>query len=217
VKITDVSPQKKKSQRFNIFVDGEFAFGISAELVFERKVKVGAEISEKQMGDLIAADQVERLLNKVLNFLSFRPRSEREVRNHLIRKGKLAEVKSDQEKIQHTQSVDKVINKLKKLNQINDDEFAIWWVRQRRDFRPVSDVFMKRELLAKGIDKEIIDKHLTKDPEFQTEIALKAAQKKIKSYRNLEKREVKTKLSQFLARRGFEWELVKKTVDTLVP
>lgn len=216
MKITDISPQKKRQDRFNVFIDGEFYFGISAELVFEKKLKIGGEILGEKIEELILTDQTERLFNKALRLLSFRPRSEKEIRDHLFWKGKLSEIKTELEKKHYEASVEKAIDKLKKIKQIDDEEFARWWTGQRKDFSPRPMTIVKKELITKGITKEIIENLLVKNPDEEVSLAVKIGQKKLKSLLRLEKKEKREKLSQFLARRGFEWEIVKKTVDTLV-
>ena len=215
-KITDIKQQQKDPNRFNVFIDGKFAFGISAEIRFVKKLEVGQRVSEKQIENLVVADQTERLLNKVLKFLSFRPRSEREIREHLLRKGRLKEVKSEAEKEQYEVSVEEVIRRLKKLEQVDDQKFASWWVDQRTRFKPRGPNVLRSELFSKGIPKEIIDEQVIADEESQLQQALSAASKKIAAYKKLNTKEFKIKLGQFLARRGFNWTTIKKVVDTFV-
>ena len=215
-KVTDIVLQKKDPARLNIYIDNNFALGISAQLRFEKRLEIGQPLTEKQIQDLIAADQTERLLNKAFNFLSFRPRSEKETRDHLLRKGKLKEIKSDVEKKQYETFVEAVINKLKKAKQLDDFEFSKWWVEQRIRFNPRGDRLLKNELKSKGVDNEIIDQLLVNNNEDQIRLATKAADKKIKSYQKLDSEEIKIKLGQYLARRGFGWEVIKKAVDTFV-
>jgi regulatory protein len=214
MKITDIKQQHKDQNRFSIFVDGKFAFGISAEIIFEKKLKIDQKLTEKQVEKLITADQTERLLNKTLRFLSFRPRSEKEIRDHLLWKGKLKELKSDAEKRQYEVSVEEVIKKLKKLAQIDDAKFASWWVDQRNRFKPRGPSMLRSELLAKGVAKEIIDSQIKIDEESQFEHALAVASKKTGSYKKLGLQDFRVKLGQFLARRGFDWSTIKKVVDT---
>src|SRR3972149_11751663 len=98
MKITDIAAQKKR-ERFNIFLDGEFAFGVSAELRFTKKLEVGQNLTQKEVESIVEADQTERLFNKALRFLSYRPRSEKEVRDDLLRKGRLKDTdKSEAER-----------------------------------------------------------------------------------------------------------------------
>ncbi|HEX7455992.1 MAG TPA: RecX family transcriptional regulator [Candidatus Nanoarchaeia archaeon] len=215
-KITDIVPQKKDQKRVNVFIDQKFAFGISAGLRFEKKLEVERKVTEKQKQDLIRADQVERLLNKAFRFLSYRPRSEKELRDHLLRKGKLKEVKSEPEKNQYEISVTEVIRRLKKLGQVDDRAFASWWVEQRTRFKPRGKNLLKSELASKGVGRETIDELVDFNKEDQTQQAMAAAAKKIASYKKLDDKAYRIKLGQFLVRRGFSWEVAKKAVDTLV-
>lgn len=209
--------QKKNPKRVNIFLDGEFAFGISVETKFIKKLEVGKSLTDSQVGKLIEQDQICNLLNKSFKFLSYRPRSEKEVRDYLLGKGKLNGIKkSNQESEQYEKSVEEVINKLKKLKQVDDKEFANWLLWQRKKFRQWGDRLIKMELLQKGIDKDLVDKLLSESEGVSEEdLALKAAEKKIRTFRNLDGKEFKIKLDQFLSRKGFDWDIIKKVVDTL--
>jgi len=140
-------------------------------------------------------------LDKALRFLSFRPRSEKEIRNHL------------KSKTQH--ALETVIQKLKSLDYVNDEEFATWWVEQRQKHSPRGARLIKSELYQKGVSQEIIDKVLLEDEEGEVGRALEAAKKKLRSY-DLKSRESKQKMGQYLARRGFDWETIKETLDRLV-
>lgn len=215
-KITLIEPQKKSKERANIFLDGQFAFGLSLGLVYEKKLAIGQVLSEQQTIDLVQADQVEKLTNKSLRFLSFRPRSEKEIRDNLIlaEKRKRRDEKSEIESDQYGKSIDKVIDKLKKLDQINDLEFACWWVEQRSRFNPRGTPIIKAELFKKGVDKEIINEVLNKEGE--EELALKFLEKKKQFLKRMDEGEFKTKMTQVLVRRGFTWEVAKKAVDTLL-
>jgi regulatory protein len=216
-RITDISVQKKNTDRVNVFIDGQFAFGISAAVCFEERLGVGEEFSGQRIRELIEKDQIERLVNKALRFLSFRPRSEKELRGLLLRKGKLTEIKSEEEKAQYEISIEKTISKLKKIGQIDDASFASWWLEQRLRFKPTATYLIKRELLAKGLAKELVEQTLEGiSREQEIELAKSAASKKLKSYRNLVPEKAKERLGVFLARRGFSWETIKEVVDTLL-
>ena len=216
VKITDIAPQKKDPKRVSIFLDEEFAFGVSVEIRFEKKLEVGQSLTEKQIANMIELDQVERLLNKALRFLSFRPRSEKEIRDHLLRKGKLKDInKSDAEGDQYDKSVEDVISKLKKMDQVDDKEFAKWWVEQRGKFKPSGERLVKAELFQKGVSKDVIDEVAQKDSKLkEEESAKKAALKKLSSYNKYDSEDFRNKMGQFLARRGFGWDVIRKVVDT---
>lgn len=216
-KITDIALQKKNPKRVNVFLEGEFAFGISLDLRFEKKLEIGKNLTEKQIASLVEADQVERMLNKSLKFLSFRPRSEKEIRDHLLWKGKLKDIdKSDSEKAEYEKSIEKVVSKLKKIGQVDDKGFAEWWVEQRQSFKQIGVRAIKVELFQKGIDKDTVSELLDESDESkEVELAVKASSKKIQSYKKLDTQEFRIKMGQYLARRGFGWNTIKKVVDTL--
>src|SRR3989344_543027 len=122
-KITKIEPQKKNPLRENIFLDGEFAFGISAELRFLSKLHINDLITPAQAEKLIQKDQVARLIAKALKFLSYRQRSEKETRDHLLFKGKLTEMDSDEEKKSYQKSVLEACSFLTKNKYLDDKQF----------------------------------------------------------------------------------------------
>ncbi len=143
-------------------------------------------------------------LNRALRFLSFRPRSEKEIRDYLSKK-KVSELVAQ-----------KILSKLKENKFLNDEEFAKWWVEQRTLIKPRAWRIIKIELKQKGIPKEIIEQ-LTQNTEFKLqndlEMAIKLAQKRLPRYKNLSRQEVYQKLSRYLASKGFDWETVKISID----
>ncbi len=143
-------------------------------------------------------------LNRALRFLSFRPRSEKEIRDYLSKK-KVSELVAQE-----------IISKLKENKFLNDDDFAKWWVEQRTLIKPRAWRIIKIELKQKGISKEIIEK-LEQNTEFKLqsnlEMAIKLAQKRLPRYKNLPKQEAYQKLGRFLASKGFDWETIKISID----
>lgn len=148
-------------------------------------------------------DDFEKFYNRTLRFLSYRPRSEKEIKDFLKKK-KVSEATSK-----------KIIQKLKELNLVNDKEFAKWWVEQRTHFRPRGIRVIKMELRQKGIEQDLIEKIISNDQFLisNKEAARKLVEKRVERLRGLPKEEIYKKLSEFLLRRGFPWEMVKNTVD----
>lgn len=251
-KITAISPQKRKG-RFNVYIDGEFVFGIDEDTLVQESLIVGKEISELEISELEEKSEVGKLYQKALRFLEYRPRSEREVRNYLINKlrretrslkaqKKVASVFSVnsvssviQEDTEEEQIVDRILKKLKQLNYLNDEEFARWWVGQRRNSRKPRGInLIRSELYQKGVSPNIIKKVLqpgekpanaenAEECAEDTDVVLAA--KAAKTYLNKPKPpisptppthwELKRKLTAYLARRGFDWDTIKTIVDKL--
>lgn len=139
------------------------------------------------------------LLQKVYSFLSYRDRSEKEIRDFLQRK-----------KVENS---GEIIEKLKEQGLIDDEKFAKEWVQSRR--RKYGLLRIKQELLQKGIDKKIIEQVISYQSSVvsEKEIAEKALEKKLRIWRNLEEIEFRKKAIDFLLRKGFEYEVVKKIID----
>ena len=143
-------------------------------------------------------------LNRALRFLSFRPRSEKEIRDYLSKK-KVSEL-----------VVQKIISKLKENKFLNDMEFARWWIEQRTLIKPRAWRVIKIELKQKGISKETIEE-LEQNTEFKLqndlEMAIKLAQNRLPRYKNLPKEEIYQKMGRFLVSKGFDWETIKISID----
>lgn len=140
------------------------------------------------------------LLDKVYRFVSLRPRSEKEIRDYLH--GKHAS----------NQDFEKIIQLLIKQKLLDDSAFVKWWLDQRATFRPKGKRALKVELKQKGISEELIEGALGEGVDELTQ-AQKAIQKKLKVYSRLPYLERKAKLSAFLARNGFSWEVIKQVVN----
>ena len=213
--ITDIKPQKKNPKRFNIYVDGRFAFAVSSETLVKEGLKIEQELSEEEIQRLIKENEFQKVYDRVLNFFSYRPRSEKELSDWFVRK----EIGEEIQKM--------VIPKIKELGLLNDEEFARWWLEQRATFRPAGKRLLKLELQRKGISGDIIVKlldcyfersekqgsYIAKDSEKES--AKKIAEKKLNTLKRFSGLELKQKLSAHLVRRGFDWETVKEVVDEI--
>jgi regulatory protein len=157
-------------------------------------------------------DEFEKYRNNALRFLSFRPRSEKEVRENLVKKKAPPEV------------VERIILSLKEHKFINDNDFASWFIEQRLRFKPKSIRLITVELQQKGIKREIIEQafiDLQKDDSRDVssndlDSAIQLVEKRIAKYKHLDKQDVYNKLGSYLARRGFGWDTIKKSIDDVL-
>lgn len=152
-------------------------------------------------------DLYDKYLNDSLHFLSYRARSEKEVRDKLAQKNAPAEI------------IEKIISKLKQQRFLNDEQFAEEWVRSRSAYRLKSKRIIKMELFKKGIDPEIIEKTLNqKDEEGidDNQQIKKLLEKRLSHYKGLPRDKLYQKLGGFLARRGFDWDTIKKNIDDVL-
>lgn len=149
-------------------------------------------------------DAFEKYLNLALRYLSYRPRSEKELKDYLKKK-----------KVEPA-IIDRVVKNLHEHKFLNNEEFAKWWIEQKTSFRPLGLSLIKIQLRQKGISEEVIDR-LAHGSEFRVQSNLERAkmlvQKRIHRYKSRSKQEIYHKLGAFLARRGFDWDTIKQAID----
>jgi regulatory protein len=147
-------------------------------------------------------NDLEKFYNKALKFLSYRPRSEKEIIDKLKTKKAPEDV------------IKKVIKKLKEYKFVDDLEFARWWVEQRTTINLKAWRVIKFELKQKGIGEEIIQDSEIKAKD-DLRIAQKLALKRMERYKNIDKKEARLKLMRYLASRGFNYDIIKQSIDEI--
>ena len=198
-KITALVVQKRNPNRVNIHLDGEYAFGVAR--IVAAWLRVGAELDEKKIEQLQTEDARERAYQQSMLFLSYRARSESEIRQNL-RKHEIPET-----------VIDLTLDRLRQDGLANDNEFAQAWVENRSTFRPRSRRMLAMELRQKGLDDESMHsalKNVDDEP-----LAYEAAKKRATRFKDLEWNEFRKKLSDFLARRGFSYAVVAPVVTRI--
>ena len=198
-KITALEVQRRNPNRVNVHLDGEFAFGLAR--IVAAWLRVGQEISEEKIEQLQAEDARERAFQQAMLFLSYRARSESEIRQNL-RKHEIPEP-----------VIEQTLDRLRQDGLANDDQFARAWVENRSTFRPRSRRLMAMELRQKGLNDEAVA-IATADVNDEA-LAYEAARKRVARYKSLEWNEFRKKLSDFLARRGFLYSVVAPVVTRL--
>ncbi len=198
-KITAIQVQKKTPSRVNIYLDGEYAFGLAR--IVAAWLRVGQELEESKLEALQAEDAKERALQQALLFLSYRARSEAEIRQNL-RKHEIPEA-----------VIDYTLERLRQEGFANDGQFAKAWVENRSTFRPRSRRMLTMELRQKGLGEEAVR---TAVAEVNDEpLAYAAALKRAARYQDLPWQDFRKKLSDFLARRGFPYSVTAATVTRI--
>ena len=198
-KITALVVQKRNPNRVNIHLNGEYAFGVAR--IVAAWLRVGLELDEKKIEQLQLQDANERALQQALLFLSYRVRSESEIRQNLL-KHEIPEP-----------VIDLTLEKLRQDGLANDNEFAQTWVENRSTFRPRSRRMLAMELRQKGLAAEAMQSALENVDDEP--LAYEAAKKRAPRFINLEWSEFRKKLSEFLARRGFPYAVIAAVVSRI--
>ena len=192
--ITALKVQKRNPRRVNVFLDGRYAFGLAA--IEAARLRRGQTLSDEDIERLKERDSFEKAHDRALRFLSYRPRSEAEVRRYL--QGKAVSPAIEEE----------VIERLTRANLLDDLDFARYWVENRVSFNPR---MLRYELRQKGLSDETIAQALTDLDE--EEGAYRVALRRGRRLAHLDQVSFRKKLGAHLLRRGFPYEVVNPTVE----
>lgn len=200
-KITAIRIGKGRGKRVNVFLDSKFAFSLEAEVVVREGLQVEQELSASQIEALARSDHFHRCFNAAAHYLSYRPRSEFELRGRLHQRG------FDDD------NLEAVIAKLKEQGLVDDIAFAQFWKDNRESFSPRSRWLTKLELRRKGIANDIIDQVI--DTVNDDNNAYRAALSKARSLSLFDYQGFRRRLGEYLKRRGFGYEVINHTIEQL--
>jgi regulatory protein len=201
--ITKIEKQKKNSKRWNLYIDGEFACGISEDTYVNFGFRTNDEITEATLNEVKRFDEYQFAKKTALDYLSYRIRSVKEI------KDKLKEKKISGE------TIEKTIDHLEKLGLINDGEFAKLLIQSKTGKNPSGKNVIKQKLYSKGIAKEIIEKVLN---EYYTEdnekkLLLDVFNKYQNKIKGLDRNRRRKKMFESLARKGFDFDLINELLN----
>jgi regulatory protein len=208
MKITALSPQKHDPDRLSVFVDGEFRMGLSAEVALAENLRIGDTVDEARLLELERRDRGWQARQAALNLLSVRPRSAAELVRRLRMKGYEPEVGEE------------VVARLRELGMIDDAAFAGTLVRDRVRLKPQGTRRLANELRAKGVDDETaraaIRETLDDAQTDEHELARRAAEK-WRPRPGEEPARARRRLHGYLARRGFDADVIREVLDEAAP
>jgi regulatory protein len=196
-RITALKAQKKNPDRISVYLDGEFAFG-SARIV-AAWLHVGQMLDDEKIAELQRQENQEAGLQKAMLLLSYRPRSEAEIRERLTRDGYAEDV------------IGLAVERLREGGLLRDDQFAREWVENRGAFRPRSRRMLSFELRRKGLSEETIQQALVETDDDA--LAYQAAAAYAHKLARADREEFRRKMAGFLARRGFSYNIASPAIQ----
>ena len=199
--ISAIEPQARHPDRVNVYIGGEFAFGLSASVALDRRIQVGQDLSEQESRALLEAEAANKATEAALRLVSYRARSELELRQRLARRGF------------PPAAVDAAITRMHGWNYLDDHEFARQFVESRESHRPRSSRMMKRELASKGIDPGTAERVVEAAQIDDYAVALELARKWVPRIRREDSDTQRRRLTGYLQRRGFSWDVVRRVLD----
>jgi regulatory protein len=214
-----------------LFIDGKQILTVALEVAAAEKLSIGQECPPSRLERLHQAEELQAVYESAIRFLSYRPRSEREVELRLRKKGHAPE------------QIATILERLRKRGYLDDMEFARFWVGNRMSFSPRGPRLLRSELRQKGVSQEIVDAVLQEQSEAQAEVAQEAeevaaiwgnsapdeptagtdlanalalARKKWRTYGSLDPQTARRRLTGFLMRRGYNYDTVDGVIRRLL-
>lgn len=197
-RITAIERQKRR-KRFDVDVDGSYAFSLSLDLVVERKLAIGDEITDAGRREIEAEDQRRTAIASALRLLAATPRSEKDLRDRLGRKGL------------RRAAVENAITRMRELGYLDDATYARFYVDARQASTPRSRRALAFELGRKGIDRELASDAVAELSD--ADAAYDAARRRLRAFRALDRQAFIRKLGAFLASRGFGYGVARQAID----
>ncbi|MDE5765638.1 MAG: RecX family transcriptional regulator [Clostridia bacterium] len=196
-KITSIEPQVKDKSRCSVFVDGRFYCGIKLEVAVKHRLKAGTEIDKAELDKIQLETEKAQAVDKALTHISVSPKTEKQMRDFLTKKGYVGAV------------VDYVMERLHYYGYVDDKEYCRAYVNSVSN---KSKRAMEMELLKRGADKGAIEEALAdyEDDEDNILILLK------KYLRGKEPtKENVYKGCRYLISRGYDYDAVKSASERI--
>jgi len=195
--ITRLVQGKKNPSRVNLYLDGVFSFALSIDEVARQNLKKGLELSDEQISSLITTDQNDKIYAKIINFLSYRPRTVSEVRARL--------------KQYQAQDIDGILGRLREHNYLDDLAFAKWFIESRNAHKLHSPRMLVQELKIKGVSDDVVSEVMGEIADV-TQTISRLLIKKLGDTKRVLTAPERQKIYSYLSRQGFSWDDIKKVV-----
>lgn len=230
--ITALQADPSDENKVHVFIDGKHAIAVALDVAAAERLTVGQSCPPARLERLFKAQQFQQVYESAIKFLSYRPRSAREVELRLRKKG------------HDPDEIATVMERLRNRGYVNDEEFARFWVGNRMAFNPRGPRLLKSELRQKGVSQDVVDSVMQEQVEAQQEAVQQAAQvaeawgeqnadeelapgtdlanalalarKKWRTYGSLDPQTARRRLSGFLARRGYNYDTIDGVIKRLL-
>jgi regulatory protein len=194
--ITAIKQQERLKGRYSLYVDGKYAFSLSADALLAERLVTGQELGTEQLTAYKKLSADDKAYGLALNYIVRRQRSHFELLDYFRRK----EYDDDLQQ--------QIMEKLERLGLVDDEKFAEAWVRNRRLLKPVSKRRLVQELRQKRISDDIIERVLTEDETDERTVLRELIVRR----RRQSKYQDDLKLMQYLARQGFSYDDIKNAL-----
>lgn len=204
--ITQISEQKRRPNRRNIYLDGSFAFGCNVNVVARFRLRAGLSLSEQQVREIQLGEVKQECFDAAIKFLQSRLHSAAELKRKLMRQEWGAQV------------IDAVLADLARMEYLNDERFARSRALAASQHKHHGPRRAMVELLKAGVKSDVANRAV--DDVYggldNTAAARALAQKQVARLKRLEPLVARRRLAGMLQRRGFDYDTIKPVIDEVL-
>ena len=202
--ITKITQQKKDLERYNIFLDGKYAYSVHESILVKYSLTKGMTFDDATLSEMLYEEEINKAFNRALHYLGFRMRSEHEVKTKLL-------------ELEYGEAVVlEAIVKLRKLGFLNDESFSDALLQTRKRSSKQGPQAIKQELQRKGVKKELLEKVMESYTEDeQVAVARELAEKEAGRNRVLSPRQTEQRIQNLLMRRGYSFSIIKEALKDI--
>lgn len=194
--VTAITQQKKDETKYNVFIDGAYAFALPMQDILYFKLKEGREVPEETVEYIQNSLIYIKAQDTALHYIGYKMRTVKEIRMKLAEKEFSEEV------------IEKVIAFLEKYGYADDREYCRKYIREKLRMKPKSGYALKIELRQRGISSRIIDEVMAEMEMDEEGDAFRWLERKSRGNWPPADEKQKKKLYDFLLRKGYSYDVI---------
>ncbi|WP_057764487.1 recombination regulator RecX [Companilactobacillus tucceti] len=202
-KVTKVQAQKRKG-RYNIFLDGEYAFPVSEATLVDFRLMKDEELTDVQIKEIKNRENINKAYGDAANYLSYQLRTKKEMKDYLFKKE------------YDYPTIDAVLKKLMDLNYLDDESYANSFINTQLNTTVNGPKIIEQKMIQKGVPSLIIqDKMDQIDEDRLIENATNFAEKQARKQRRASFQQQMTKIKQSLYQKGYSGDVINEAISNL--
>lgn len=202
-KVTKIQAQKRKG-RYNVYLDGKYAFPVAEATLIEFRLMNGTELTDGQIKEIQDRENVNKAYGDAVNYLSYQLRTKKEIKDYLYKKE------------YHRDAVDDVIQRLEDLHYLDDESYAKSFINTQLRTTSNGPKIIEQKLQKKGVPNDIVqNKVLDIDQDILVENATDFAKKQARKQKRASFNQMVTKIKQGLYQKGFNNEVIERVINNL--
>ena len=200
--VSAVEPQKKNKDRYNVYLDGEYAASLGAEALVTFGIREGTAVDMETLKEAVSRDNAQYAFDSAVKLIAHKMRTRAELTDRLIERG-----------IDES-AVEEAMDKLASYGYVDDKAFAGEYVRSAVQTGRWGRKAVEYRLKEKGIEQSVIDEALL---EYTQEDERQIAQKQLAAaagrLKGVEARKARQKIYAALARHGFDYGMITELLS----